>query len=94
MGNPNKLSLVRSDAESYLLGDVGRLLLSGTRVIMLNGETADLLMTECMMRGISTDISLIEPGEKVYGDRLCYIIHTNNEYPDYDDDGYVWIRSI
>lgn len=30
-----------------------------------------------MMRGINADVTLIEPGEKVEGGLLCYLIHTN-----------------
>lgn len=94
MSNPHNLSLVHPDAESYLLSDVGRILGGQSKVIMLTSESAYLLLTECMMRGINADVFLKEPDEKVYGDLLCYLIHTRHEYPDYDDDGYVWIRRL
>lgn len=92
MCNLNNLYLVHQAAEEYLLSDVGRVLSGGDKVVMLTGETTNLFLTDCMMRGINADVTLIEPGEKVEGGLLCYLIHTNNEYPDYDDDGYVWIR--
>lgn len=92
MSNPHNLSLVHPDAESYLLSDVGRILSGQPQVIMLTSDDAYFLLTECMMRCINADITLIEPGEKVYGGLLCYLIHSPHEYPDYDDNGYVWIR--
>lgn len=91
MSNPHNLSLVHPDAEPYLLSDVGRVLSGSSKVIMLTGESTNLFLVECMMRGVNADIVLKEPGEKVYGGLLCYLIHSPHEYPDYDDDGYVWI---
>lgn len=90
--NPYKLSLVHSDAEEFLLNDASRLLSGTSKIIMLTSESANLFFVECMMRGVCADITLKEPGEKVYGGLACYFIHGLHEYPDYDDDGYVWIR--
>lgn len=92
MSNPHNLSLVHPDAEPYLLSDVGYVLSGKSKVIMLTSESANLFLVECMMQGVNADITLKEPGEKVYGGLLCYLIHSPHEYPNYDDDGYVWIR--
>lgn len=92
MSNPYNLSLVHSDVEESVLTG-GYYILSGeAKVILLSGEATNLFLTECLMRGIGDNVVITEPGKKVYAGSLCYFLHGMNEYPDYDDDGYVWIR--
>lgn len=92
MSNPNNLSLVRSDVEESVLAG-GYCILSGeVKVLLLHGEATNLFLTECLMRGVGDNVVITEPGKKVYAGSMCYFLHAPNEYPDYDDDGYVWIR--
>lgn len=59
-------------------------------ILMLSGPESGIYRTECMMRGLSLRVTTVEPSEKV-SIGSCYILHSSNEYPDFNDDGYVWI---
>lgn len=85
--DPNKMSLVEGHAgEEALYG-----LAPFHRILMLSSPSADLYRTECMLRGIDIDLTTVEPGERVFIGN-CLILHFTNEYPDYRDDGDVWIN--
>lgn len=92
MSNPHNLSLVHSDVEESVLNGGYCILPEKVKVILLSGEATHLFLTECLMRGVGDNIVITEPGKKVYAGSLCYFLHGLHEYPDYDDDGYVWIR--
>lgn len=85
--NGNKMELVDGYVSNTLLYSH---VLRSIDILMLTSTEADLYQTECMLRGLPLKLTTIEPGKKV-SVLSCHILHFTNEYPDFDDDGYVWI---
>ncbi len=86
--NGKKLELMEGHVSSDILYSH---VLRSIDLVMLKSNEANLYQTECMLRGLPLKLTTVEPGKKVSMD-YCHILHFSNEYPDFDDDGYLWIR--
>lgn len=85
---PHTMSLLSGNVSNTLL--YNSIFCSGN-LLMLSGPEANMYRTECIMRGLPLSITIVEPGDKV-SLGLCQILHLSNEYPNFNDDGYVWIN--